>query len=116
MSLELPRFLSSLRLVAGLAALHDTSFQVCNVPGNVLGTIISPDKALALGALTWGVASTAQAGCNNFAGVVVCRLFIGIGESAFGAAVPLYYGLWYRRDEIAVRISWYIGGGSLSGA
>jgi hypothetical protein len=30
--------------------------------------------------------------------------------------VPLYYGLWYRRDEIAVRISWYIGGGSLSGA
>jgi hypothetical protein len=39
-----------------------------------------------------------------------------IGESAFGAAVPLYYGLWYRRDEIAVRISWYIGGGSLSGA
>lgn len=46
----------------------------------------------------------------------MCRLFIGIGEAGFGSAVPLYYGLWYRRDEIATRISLYVGAGSLSGA
>lgn len=46
----------------------------------------------------------------------MCRLFIGLGEAGFGAAVPLYYGLWYRREEIAVRISLYCGAGSLAGA
>lgn len=48
--------------------------------------------------------------------MVVCRLFIGLGEAGFGAAVPLYYGLWYRRDEVALRISLYVGAGSLAGA
>lgn len=78
--------------------------------------MIQPNYALAFGALIWGVASTAQAGAHNFAGVVVCRLFIGLGEAGFGAAVPLYYGLWYRREEIATRISLYVGAGSLAGA
>lgn len=78
--------------------------------------MIKPNHALALGAFTWSAASTAMAGANSFGGVVVCRLFIGLGEAGFGAAVPLYYGLWYRRDEVAKRISWYIGAGSLAGA
>jgi hypothetical protein len=57
-----------------------TVSQVFNIPGNLLLTVISPDKAIALGALVWGVAATAQAGAQNFASVVVCRLFIGLGE------------------------------------
>lgn len=90
--------------------------QVFNIPGNILGSVIQPHYALALGAFTWGLASTAQAGAHNFASMVVCRLFIGLGEAGFGAAVPLYYGLWYRRDEVALRISLYVGAGSLAGA
>lgn len=54
--------------------------KVFNIPGNLLLTVISPDKAIALGALVWGIAATAQAGAQNFASVVVCRLFIGLGE------------------------------------
>lgn len=90
--------------------------QVFNIPGNILGSVIQPQYALALGAFIWSLASTAQAGAHNFASMVVCRLFIGLGEAGFGAAVPLYYGLWYRRDEVAVRISLYVGAGSLAGA
>lgn len=86
-----------------------------NVPGTLLGNIIQPNYALAIGAMIWGVASAGQAGATNFAGMVVCRLFIGIGEAGFGAAVSLYYALWYRREEIAVRISLYVGAGSLAG-
>ncbi|ORX36921.1 major facilitator superfamily domain-containing protein [Kockovaella imperatae] len=87
-----------------------------NVPGNILATMITPNKSLALGAIVWGVASTAQAGCTSLAGIVVCRLFIGIGESAFGVAVALYYSLWYTRDQLAKRLSLYIGMGSIAGA
>ncbi|GFZ45477.1 hypothetical protein JCM24511_03203 [Saitozyma sp. JCM 24511] len=92
------------------------TYVVFNIPGNLLLTVISPDKAIALGALVWGIAATAQAGAQNFASVVVCRLFIGLGESSFGTAIGLYYSFWYTRDEIAKRISLYIGMGSLAGA
>ncbi len=64
-----------------------------NLPGNILVTLITPDKALALGAIIWGSASAAQAGCNSFASLVICRLFIGLGESCFGVSVTLYYSL-----------------------
>jgi len=86
------------------------------MPGNLLGTIITPDKALGIGAFIWGTASSAQAGATSFAGLVVCRLFIGLGEAAFGSAVALYYTLWYKRNEIGARLSWYVGSGSLAGA
>lgn len=96
--------------------MRSAELQVFNIPGNILSSVIRPNFALALAALVWGIASSAQAGAFNFAGIVVCRLFIGIGEAGFGAAVPVYYGLWYRRDEIAIRVALYIGAGSLAGA
>ncbi|KAL1409732.1 hypothetical protein Q8F55_003729 [Vanrija albida] len=98
-----------------LAAFYIT-YIVFIIPGNILGATIRPNHALALGALTWSAASAAMAATHNLAGALVCRLLIGVGEAGFGAAVPLYYGLWYRRDEVATRISWYIGAGSLAGA
>ena len=68
------------------------------------------------GAIIWGIASTAAAGAQNFPGLLVSRLFIGIGESGFGVAVSMYYTFWYKRDEVAQRLSFYIGSGSLAGA
>ncbi|EKD00481.1 hypothetical protein A1Q2_05146 [Trichosporon asahii var. asahii CBS 8904] len=91
------------------------TYIVFNVPGTLFSNVVPPNFALATGAMIWGIASTAQAGATNFAGMVVCRLFIGIGEAGFGAAVSLYYALWYRREEIATRISLYVGAGSLAG-
>lgn len=68
-----------------------------------------------------------MAGCTSFASIVVCRLFIGLGESIFGQAVVLHYSLWvchcqsftdlqYKKDEIATRLSMFIGAGVLAGA
>src|ERR1700731_774461 len=80
----------------------DTRFIVClsmfyvsyialNIPGNMLAKVLPPAKALALASFVWGVAATCQAAVTNYAGLIVCRLFIGVGEAGFGAAVALYY-------------------------
>ncbi|KAM0753497.1 MFS general substrate transporter [Meredithblackwellia eburnea MCA 4105] len=91
------------------------SYIIFNVPGNILTNVLSPNLAIGGGAMLWGIASSAQAGATSFAGIVVCRLFIGIGEAAFGTAVPLYFSRWYRREEVAKRNSFYIGAGALAG-
>ena len=80
----------------------DTRFSVClsmfyvsyialNIPGNMLAKVLPPSKSLALATFVWGVAATCQAAVTNYAGLIVCRLFIGVGEAGFGAAVALYY-------------------------
>ncbi|GAB5593247.1 hypothetical protein Unana1_08147 [Umbelopsis nana] len=104
----------------------DTRFSVCpsmfyvsyialNIHGNMLAKVLPPANALALATFVWGVAATCQAAVTNYAGLIVCRLFIGVGEAGFGAAVALYYSLWYKKDEIATRIALFIGCGVLAG-
>jgi MFS family permease len=57
-----------------------------------------------------------MAGAQSFAGVVVCRLFIGIGESLFAQTVALHYSLWYKKSEVSKRLALFIGAGVLAGA
>ncbi|CAF1445831.1 unnamed protein product [Adineta steineri] len=87
-----------------------------NVPGNIMAKMLQPSTALAIAALIWGIASTLQAATFNFAGIIVCRLFIGIGEAGFGPTVPFYYTIWYKREEIALRNALFIGCGAVAGA
>lgn len=47
---------------------------------------------------------------------VACRVFIGVGEALFGQAVALYYSYWYKKNEIAKRLSLFIGAGVAAGA
>jgi MFS family permease len=92
------------------------AYIVFNVPGNVLVKVLKPSTALAIAALIWGTASTLQAAAFSFPAIVVCRIFIGIGEACFGPAVPFYYSIWYKREEIAMRNALFIGCGALAGA
>jgi MFS family permease len=87
-----------------------------NVPGNIMAKVLMPSTALAIAALIWGIASALQAAAFNFSGIIVCRVFIGIGEAGFGPTVPFYYSIWYKRDEIAMRNAFFIGCGALAGA
>jgi MFS family permease len=91
------------------------AYIVFNVPGNIMPKLLQPSTALAIAALIWGIASTLQAAAFNFPGIIVCRLFIGIGEACFGPTVPFYYSIWYKREEIAIRNAFFIGFGALAG-
>ena len=92
------------------------AYIVFNVPGNIMAKLLKPSTSIAIAALIWGIASTLQAAAFNFPGIIVCRLFIGIGEAGFGPTVPFYYSIWYKREEIAIRNAFFIGCGALAGA
>lgn len=106
---------SDIKYSIALACFYIT-YIVFNVPGNIMAKVLQPPTALAIAAFIWGTASTLQAAAFNFPGIIVCRLFIGIGEAGFGPTVPLYYSIWYKREEIAIRNAFFIGCGALAGA
>jgi MFS family permease len=86
------------------------------VPGTLLAKQINPSYSIAFGALTWSIAATCQAAAFNPAGLYVCRLFVGIGESMFGQAMAFHLSLWYTKGDLAKRIGLFISAGALSGA
>ncbi|ORX39540.1 MFS general substrate transporter [Kockovaella imperatae] len=96
------------------------TYMLGSIPGTLLSKAIPPNYAIGSGCLIWysfrAVAASAMAGVRSYAGIIVCRLFIGLGESIFGQAVVLHYSLWYKKDEIATRLALFIGAGVLAGA
>lgn len=46
---------------------------------------------------------------KNLAGLVTCRVFLAIFEAGFGAGVPYYLSLAYKRRELAFRLSILLG-------
>ncbi|KAF2807539.1 MFS general substrate transporter [Mytilinidion resinicola] len=52
----------------------------------------------------------------NYAGALVCRLFLGIFEGLFGTGIVYYLSLWYHRSEMGVRVFWFLGPTAIAGA
>ncbi|EFX04014.1 major facilitator superfamily transporter [Grosmannia clavigera kw1407] len=66
--------------------------------------------ALVLG---WGLAASLQAVATSYPGLIVLRLFLGIGEAGF-AGIPLYLARFFRRDELALRMAVFIAAAPLA--
>ncbi|OGM51325.1 allantoate permease [Aspergillus bombycis] len=65
-------------------------------------------KFLACTTLCWGIALTCMTPANTFAGLLVCRMFLGLFEAGIPACFIAVTQMWYRRIEQPVRLgSWY---------
>ncbi|KIR52877.1 high-affinity nicotinic acid transporter [Cryptococcus gattii Ru294] len=87
-----------------------------SIPGTLLAKQFTPSRSIACGAMIWSIAATCQAAAFNKAGLYVCRLFVGIGESMFGQAMALHLSFWYTKHDLAKRVGLFISAGAVSGA
>jgi len=67
-------------------------------------------------AFSWGIICLCTGFIQNFAGLVVTRLLLGIFEGCLFPSMTLLLLNWYKREEIATRISFLYIGSALSGA
>ncbi|RHZ61917.1 MFS transporter [Aspergillus thermomutatus] len=92
-------WLGSVVYVAQLVAQPVIAYILVKVP---LG------KFLACTTLLWGVSLTCMTAANSFAGLLVCRMFLGLFEAGIAPAFIAVTQMWYRRLEQPVRLgSWY---------
>lgn len=66
--------------------------------------------------IVWGIISGATGACQNFAGLLVCRFFLGFVEAAYFPGCLFYLSSWYTRKELGFRTAVLYSGSLVSGA
>lgn len=106
--------------------LSDVEYQTCisilfagyvsmQIPSNMILNKISRPSWY-IGALTgiWGALTAATGGVHNAGGAIAVRFFLGVVEAGFFPGVAFYCTRWYKRSEIALRITIFVCGNALA--
>ncbi|KAI0055451.1 MFS general substrate transporter [Artomyces pyxidatus] len=99
-----------------LAALY-ASYCPAQIPSNmILNRITRPSFYIGACVVLWGLTSTMTGVTHNFAGILACRIFIGLPEAAFYPGAIYLLSRWYTRKELAFRSAILYGGLLISNA
>ncbi|KAG9228767.1 major facilitator superfamily domain-containing protein [Amylocarpus encephaloides] len=63
--------------------------------------------------LSWGLVASLQSITTSFAGLLVLRVLLGIGEAGF-TGIPFYLSFFFKRDELALRTGYFISAAPLA--
>ncbi|KAH8596451.1 major facilitator superfamily domain-containing protein [Bisporella sp. PMI_857] len=92
-------------------------YVLMQVPSNLfLNKIGKPAVYLPVCMIGWGIISGATAACQNAAGLIACRFFLGFIEAAYFPGCLYYLSCWYTRKELGFRTAIFYSGALISGA
>jgi len=87
------------------------------VPSNVMvAKFRRPARYLTCCMMMWGVISACTGVVHSYAGLLMCRLFLGAFEAAFYPGAVYILSCWYTRAELASRNSIFFSAQLLAGA
>ncbi|KAI9840137.1 MAG: hypothetical protein M1837_001898 [Sclerophora amabilis] len=86
------------------------------VPSNLILKNIAPSTWLTLIILLWGIATIGQGLVTNFAGLVACRLLLGLFEAGFFPGCVYLISMYYKRYELQWRLNVFFSASILAGA
>ncbi|KXS20994.1 MFS general substrate transporter [Gonapodya prolifera JEL478] len=92
------------------------TYVLCEVPSNMLLKKFTPRVWFTRIMVTWGIISACQGACSNLAGIIVCRLLIGVAEASLLPGLILWISFWYKPFEIAFRTALIHCNVSIAGA
>jgi MFS family permease len=87
------------------------------IPSNMLLNHTGrPSLFLSAVTVAWGIVSLLTCTVKNYAGLIVCRFFLGVVEAPFFSGAMFYLSKWYTKREIGLRMTVILAAPSLSGA
>ncbi|KXL51326.1 hypothetical protein M433DRAFT_1761 [Acidomyces richmondensis BFW] len=92
------------------------SYILFEIPSNILCKKVGPGWFLPILTLLFGITSFGTAFVKNFSQACAVRFLLGVFEAGMMPGIAYYMSRWYRRSELAFRLSLYIVTAPLSGA
>ncbi|EGO00927.1 hypothetical protein SERLA73DRAFT_167140 [Serpula lacrymans var. lacrymans S7.3] len=100
-----------------VVAILYASYCPAQVPSNmILNLVTRPTLYIGTCVVLWGLTSAMTGVTKNFAGIMACRVFIGLPEAAFYPGAMYLLSRWYTRKELAFRSAILYGGLLISNA
>lgn len=89
---------------ATVIAILYASYCPAQIPSNMaLNYVSRPSLYIGGCVVLWGLTSALTGVTHNFAGILACRVFIGLPEAAFYPGAMYLLSRWYTRKELAFR-------------
>ncbi|KAK2034861.1 major facilitator superfamily transporter [Colletotrichum zoysiae] len=82
---------------------------VCFEWTTVLWKIFPAHIYVALLCILFGTAAMCSGASTNLASLIACRALLGLFEAGLGASAPYFLSLFYRREELGLRVSLVLG-------
>ncbi|KAF6234434.1 hypothetical protein HO173_007467 [Letharia columbiana] len=86
------------------------------VPSNLLIRKIAPSTWLSSIMILWGIVTVCMGVTQSYAGLVVCRFFLGLCEAGFFPGCMYLMSMYYRRYELQWRFNLFFSAVILAGA
>ncbi|KZT01091.1 MFS general substrate transporter [Laetiporus sulphureus 93-53] len=97
-------------------ALFFIPYCLLDIPANVALKYFKPSRWIPLIMLCWSVVLICMSFVQNFHGLLIARIFLGVTESGLFPGVSFYLCLWYPRKAQAQRLSIFLSSSSTAGA
>jgi hypothetical protein len=81
---------------------------IVEYPQNYIIARVPVAKYLSIMIICWGAVLAGTAACHNFTGMVVVRTLLGLFESACQPAFVVLSSIWYKREEQASRVTYWV--------
>ncbi|KAI8976644.1 MFS general substrate transporter [Trametes punicea] len=92
------------------------TYTLIDVPSNLAIKAVGPRWMVPTMVVLWGITCTLQGVVHNYAGLVVCRLFLGLFEGGLLPAISLYLSSFYPRRQLQLRVAIMFSATSLASA
>ncbi|KAG4025213.1 hypothetical protein MFRU_063g00030 [Monilinia fructicola] len=80
---------------------------------SILWKVIPPHIYITVIVLSWGIIASLQSIATSFAGLIVLRTLLGIGEAGF-TGIPFYLSFFFKREELAFRTGIFLSAAPLA--
>ncbi|KPM46484.1 hypothetical protein AK830_g226 [Neonectria ditissima] len=92
------------------------TYAAFEVPSNLLLKKLRPSVWLPTIMVAWGTVMTLMGIVQNYHGLLVARIFLGVTEAGLFPGVAYYLTMWYCRHEIQFRQALFFSAASIAGA
>ncbi|KAI9066852.1 MFS general substrate transporter [Trametes sanguinea] len=92
------------------------TYTLIDIPSNLAIKMIGPRWMIPTAVILWGMTCTFQGLVHNYAGLIACRLFLGLFEGGLLPAISLYLASFYPRRRLQLRIAIMFSATSLASA
>lgn len=92
------------------------TYAAFEVPSNLLLKKLRPSRWLPTIMVSWGLVMTLMGIVQNYHGLLIARIFLGLTEAGLFPGVAYYLTMWYCRHEIQLRQALFFSAASIAGA